>query len=110
MPAAVDSLLVAILVVLTPEADPGHANERLLSGVQTDQQAEQPEKPKVKPPQDPEACRYFVDPEARRKCAIRASRAGSGAAEPQQAFPEGLFWLAPREPPMPPRMPADTQR
>jgi hypothetical protein len=111
MPASVDSLLVALLVVLTPEADPGHGGGRLLAGVQTEQQVEQPEKPKTtKPPEDPEACRYFMDPEARRKCAIRAGRAASGSAEPQQSFPEGLFWLVPSEPPMPPRMPADTQR
>jgi hypothetical protein len=107
MAGSVESLFVALFIAMTPELDATAAAAQQVAGLQAEPQP-QPEKPKAEPPRDPEACRYYVDPEARRKCAIRANRAASGAAEP--SFPEGTYWLTPEEPRMPPRLPPDIQR
>jgi hypothetical protein len=105
MPASVDTILFTLAVALTPA---GERNERLFAGIGNDLQAQQ-EREAADGARDPGACRYFVDPEARRKCVVRTSRAGSGAAEPPPSFPEATIWIAPEEPRMPPRLPA-TQR
>ena len=110
MPVAVDSVFVALLIALAPEPD-AVAGAEHVAGLQAEPQQQQPDKPKAVPQRDPELCRYFVDPEARRKCVIRtdrANQAASGAAEP--SFPEGTFWLTPDEPPMPSRLPPNQQR
>ena len=101
VPATVDTLLIAVLTVLTPARD---SNERMPAATQTEQQAQQ-ERRAAEGAKDPGACRYFVDPEARRKCEVRTSRAPSGAAEPSTSFPEGTIWLTPEEPRMPQRLP-----
>ena len=107
MTAAVDSLFVALFIAMVPEPDMGMAAMPQLAGLQTEpQQAAKP----MTDLRDPEACRYFVDPDARRKCVIRTNRAVSGAAEPSPSFPEGTIWLTPDEPRMPSKMPANSPR
>jgi hypothetical protein len=109
---SVDTLLVTLMVALVPNVDSGGP---LFVGIGSDQQtgqerrAEQ-ERRAAEGARDPGACRYFVDPEARRKCVVRTNRAASGSAEPSSSFPEGTIWIAPEEPPMPPKLPPNTQR
>ena len=105
MPASVDTLLFTLAVALTPA---GERDDRILAGIANDQRIQQ-EREAAEGARDPGACRYFVDPEARRKCEVRTSRAASGAAEPPASYPEATIWIAPEEPRMPPRLPA-TQR
>jgi len=113
MAGSVESLFVAFFIAIAPEPDAAPA-ALWVAGLEAEPQAlpdkpkAQPERPKAQQPRDPEACRYYVDPEARRKCAIRADRAASGAAEP--SFPEGTYWLTPEEPRMPSRLPPNRQR
>ena len=112
MPVSVDTFLVTLMVAFAPNVD---SNEPLLIGIGSDQQTEQErraeqERSAAEGARDPGACRYFVDPEARRKCVVRTNRAASGSAEPSSSFPEGTIWIAPGEPPMPPKLPANTQR
>lgn len=96
MQMSIDGLLVALLVVLAPDQEPGA--EHALAGLPVAPQAQQQNGQAP----DTAACRIFIDPDARRKCAIRLSRpAPAGAAEPTLSFPESVIWMVPAEPAMP---------
>jgi hypothetical protein len=109
MQITIDSLVLALLVALAPEQEPGHGNDRILDGMLTEPQSARPAA--LAGPQPPSACQYFVDSEARRKCAIRTSRTAlSGAAEPHASYPETVIWLTPLEPRMPMQFGPNPQR
>ncbi|HEX2113926.1 MAG TPA: hypothetical protein VHM01_05930, partial [Alphaproteobacteria bacterium] len=96
---SIDNLLVALLIALGPEPDQGAANDRVLDSLLSIDQRNTRQTRFNGLADDPSACRYFADAEARRKCMIRTSRiAQSGAAEPAGSYPETLIWLAPTEP------------
>src|SRR5262245_13820907 len=109
MQISIDGLLVALLVVLAPEQEPA-SEQRVLAGLAVDPQAQQERRDSALT-NDPSACRYFADAEARRKCAIRTARpAPSGAPLSAASYPETVIWLAPAEPSMPPKFPSNPQR
>jgi hypothetical protein len=98
MQITIDSLVLALLVALSPEPDQNAANERMIDGAFTEPRSAR--HGPLGPLPDPSACSYFVDTEARRKCLIRTSRgARSGADEPLP--PESVIWVSPVEPRMP---------
>ena len=103
MQITIDSLVVALLMALAPETEQGPGQDRTLDGLLSNP----PEQRSSRQPggvlaNDPSACRYYADPEARRKCTVRTGRmAQSGAAEPAPSYPETVIWLAPLEPRMP---------
>jgi hypothetical protein len=108
MQITIDSLVLALLVALAPEQEPGHGNDRILDTVLTEPQSTLPTPVNAS---TPSACQYFVDSEARRKCAIRTSRTDqSGAAERRTSYPETVIWLAPLEPRMPTQFGPNPQR
>lgn len=97
MQITIDSLVLALLVALSPEPDQN--GDRMIDGTFTEPRSAQ-QGPLGAPPPDPSACGYFVDTEARRKCLIRTSRgARSGANEPRPT--ESVIWVTPLEPRMP---------
>ena len=110
MQMSIDGLLVALLVVLGPEQEAVTTNDRTLAGLAVNPQIQQ-EKRDSGLATDASSCRYFADPEARRKCAIRTSRpAQSGAAERDPDYPENTIWLTPAEPAMPYKFHSNTPR
>jgi len=110
MQMSIDGLLVALLVVLAPEQEPGSANDRLLAGLTADPQARQQRRNDA-PAADASACHYFADAEARRKCTIRTSRpALSGSPDRSRDYPETVIWLVPSEPAMPYKFQPSTPR
>ena len=110
MQMSIDGLLVALLVVLGPEQEAVAASDRTLAGLGVNPQVQQ-EKRDSGLATDAAACRYFADPEARRKCAIRTSRpVQSGSTERNQDYPESVIWLTPAEPAMPYKFNSNTPR
>jgi hypothetical protein len=111
MQISIDNLLVALLIALAPEPDQGAGNDRFLDTLLMADQRNERQKQLNALTDDPSACRYFADVEARRKCMIRTSRmAQSGAAEPAGFYPETVIWLTPTEPRMPPVFGPNTSR
>ena len=101
MQISIDSFVVALLMALSPEPEPGAMADRMVDGALTPAPEQRQQQLNVLV-QEAAACGYFVDPEARRKCVVRTSRiVQSGAIEPGASFPETVIWLAPLEPRMP---------
>jgi hypothetical protein len=102
MQISVDNLMVALLIVLAPEPEQGV--DRAIDSLLTAESQAGQQNQLSGAAEDPSACRYFVDPDARRKCAIRTSRMptpAAGVAAPTSSHPETVIWLTPNEPRMP---------
>jgi hypothetical protein len=108
MPMRIDSLLVALLVVVGLEPEPNASGQSAVTTPDRQVQAPREDRASAEPPS---VCRAYADPEARHKCTVRIGRlAASGAAEPRATYPETLIWLAPAEPPMPFKLQPNTLR
>jgi hypothetical protein len=113
MQTSFDSLLVALLVALSPAEHDGQpgiaATDPHRPGFQQGYEWFSL-RPAPSGASDATDCRYFMDAVARGNCLIRTTRPPSKAGETALAFPDQIIWIVPGDPGMPLKFSPNTGR
>lgn len=103
MQTSFDSLLVALLLALSPLEHDGAPGQQADAQRPPFYQGNERFRLRLEAhdPSDTSDCRYFVDAVARGNCMVRTSRTISKASGTVLAFPDQTMWIAPGDPGMP---------